>query len=223
MTFDFNASLLTGLTHGGAVASFVEASPNAITMVPGVGNNMTYDATGANGLPCIALPTGGATNYFLGPAVSPIPLSTWLSASSFSIFAAVKQYGAQAMNTIIRLQGTPTHLWYSTYTNVFYADFPETPNRLSASQLSGWDDAWHVIEYHRSGGNKDMYVDGVSNGSAAGGTNLTVSGNYRIEMSSSGIPFAGQIRRLRVYNTVVAGTDRTFLRTKFGAEVGLTI
>jgi len=163
-------------------------------------------------------------NDFL--SVSLVPPSALGTTTASAAFIVMKQAGTQNQNTALSTDNTTPINVFASYSDSLIYDNAGTSGsqRLSVSQPVGWDDAWHIIECHRSGTSMSILVDGVSIGTGSGnGVNFSQSGTFNLYIGSYlgvAVWFKGQIAEVRVYNgdkdSTSSSNIRGALKTTYG-------
>ena len=161
------------------------------------------------------------TQQYVSGSVAPTLIGT---AQATAIFIVMKQNGATANNGALHFSNSDVIDIFATFSDVLYFDWHDnvehpSGGRVHASQPTGWDDAWHVVEVHRNGANQSILVDGttlISATDAAGSLDQTGTGSLFLGQVG-GIYLGGYIAEVRIYNSNKDGTNiRAALKSTYG-------
>ena len=151
------------LSDGDPVLTWADSSGNGNTVSQGTGSLWPiYKTAIVNSLPVVRV---DGVDDVMGTAS--VAGTTWFSATAATIWAVYAQtnpagYAIPFMwnQTAITNQAVA----YAAYTdNVIYFDYGDSSGtaRISGPQPSGWDGAFHVVEFYRSGTTMSITVDGA--------------------------------------------------------------
>ena len=152
-----------------------------------------------------------------------VPATLIGGARSATVFVVLKQDGTQANNGAFNfVNGADTVGSLPTFSDVIYWDWQNTSGgRISGSQPTGWDNAWHVLELHVNGANQSILVDGatIATSSSASG-NISQTGTGTLTLGFYAVSFKGFIAEFRFYNSDKDSTSsaniRGALKTTYG-------
>ncbi|MHB9035901.1 MAG: fibronectin type III domain-containing protein [Armatimonadota bacterium] len=157
------ADSVKGVADGTPIATWADSSGNGIAVSQvSVSNQPIYVGNGLAGTPVIRF---DGDDFLLRDSVFGSQLT---STDQVSIFVIMKQAGSDARNTILGW-GAPANrlLLHATWEDWLCLQHgnaePGGPNgSICTQQPATWDDAWHILEFHRSGNIGEIRVDGVA-------------------------------------------------------------
>lgn len=165
-SFWFQADLgdIAALTNAANITTWDDQSANGYDVSVPSTAYPTYRTNVLNGLPVVRF-TSSVNDYFRHDN---IPCAGLIGPTTNTLIAVIKQDGASTTNGVAAVvpTGTTTNLFNATATfndSLFYdhANGTAGQGRISGAQPSGWDDAWHMVEFYRNGSNAEIVVDGV--------------------------------------------------------------
>ncbi|HJN88753.1 MAG TPA: Ig-like domain-containing protein, partial [Verrucomicrobiota bacterium] len=137
-----------------------------------------------------------------------------LSPDAVSVYAVARQKWQSAVNTLLAWEAPnyKNHLALLTsYNNQFMIDHGNVSEggRVSAVQPEEWDDAWHVLEFVRSGSRVTVNVDSaaVELGEFGSTLNVNLSGTLLVGEAAS-LAFGGEIAEVLIYNRALDSGER---------------
>ncbi len=149
-----------------------------------------------------------------------------LSPDAVSVYAVARQKWQSAVNTLLAWEAPnyKNHLALLTsYNNQFMIDHGNVSEggRVSAVQPEEWDDAWHVLEFVRSGSRVTVNVDSaaVELGEFGSTLNVNLSGTLLVGEAAS-LAFGGEIAEVLIYNRALDSGERGSVSKYLGVKYG---
>lgn len=150
-------------------------------------------------------------------------------ADTITIYVVQRQTGTKTNHTLLNWGLTTEQInVHLSFGDTLFFDYGNTAGggRISVAQPAGWDDAFHLVELHRSGTAGEINVDGLAILAAAFADTLTLNGSNVFYLFANGVEehkFSGEIAELIVYSRALTDIERSAVRCGLRIKYGLSV
>lgn len=199
------ASSLSGLLDGDLVPSWSDDSGSGLHV--GQPNPLTqpkYYSNAINGQPVVRF---DGDDFLFRDSVLGSQLS---SATDVSVFVIMKQLGTDSFSSSVGWgSGSNRLVLHTTWGDSIFFQHGDPGGALVTGEPSGWDDAFHQVEFLRSGSAGEIHVDGGAVHSGTFGSSMITGESHRLHIGDDQFSnfLTGDIAEVLIYDRALTPAE----------------